>query len=194
MLLIACISLYIFKEEEKKLRIYAEGELNQVIERKKIIEDNLITTAKAKDGIEKELNKKSRQVRLTLNILKREITTRRQAEARLVTAIMGKEILEERIKQFKETPRTVELEKIVIKPASELVGKILVVNKEYAFIALDLGSRDNLKLGEVLSIYRNDEFIGRVQLERVEEKISAAAILPEWKNVEFKENDMVKKL
>jgi len=43
-------------------------------------------------------------------------------------------------------------------------------------------------------VYRNDEFIGRVEVEKVEEDFSAAVILPTWQDVEFKENDEVREI
>jgi hypothetical protein len=49
-------------------------------------------------------------------------------------------------------------------------------------------------LGDFLSVYRNDKFMGKVRVEKIEENSSTAVILPLWKDVEFKENDVIKKL
>ena len=67
-----------------------------------------------------------------------------------------------------------------------------MVNKEYAFVVVNLGHQHNLNIGDILYVYRNDELIGKVQIERTEENMSAAAVLPDWQNAEFKENDVVK--
>jgi len=69
-----------------------------------------------------------------------------------------------------------------------------MVNREYDFIVADLGRGDNVKLGDVLSVYRNEKFIARVQVERLEENICAAAVLPGWQNVEFNESDEVREV
>jgi hypothetical protein len=43
-------------------------------------------------------------------------------------------------------------------------------------------------------VYRNEQFIAKVQIEKIEEKTSATIILPEWQNAEIKENDVVKRI
>ena len=204
-LLVVSISFYFLKEKEKKLRIATQNQLTQTIEEKKKVENKLIDTVKAKEAVEteltiekeksltlkKELEDKEQQIKTTLDRLEREIVARKKAEAQLMITLKEKENLEVKVKDLKEAP-TIELEKIVIKPGSVITGKITMVNKEYAFVVVNLGTQHNIKLGDILSVYRNDEFIGKVQIERAEEKMSAAAILPEWQSVEFKENDVVK--
>ena len=204
-LLIASISFYFLKEKEKKLRIATQDQLTQTIEEKKSVENKLTETVKVKEQVEgeltsekeksstlkKELEDKEQQIKTTLDRLEREITARKKAEAQLMITLKEKENLEAKVRNLKETPN-IELEKIVIKHGSVVTGKITMVNKEYAFVVVNLGSQHNIKAGDTLSVYRNDEFIGKVQIERAEGKMSAAAVLPDWQNVEFKENDIVK--
>ena len=204
-LLIASITFYVIKEKERKLRIYTQQQLTQTVEEKKKVENKLTETVKAKEQVEgelasekekfltlkKELEDKEQQIRTTLDRLEREITARKKAEAQLMITLKEKENLEAKVKDLKAAP-TIELEKIVIKPGSVITGKITMVNKEYAFVVVNLGTQHNLKAGDILSVYRNDEFIGKVQIERAEGKMSAAAVLPDWQNVEFKEDDIVK--
>ena len=205
-LLIASITFYVLKEKEKARRINAEKQLVQTVEEKKKVENKLVDTARAKVVVEteltsekeksltlkKELKDNEQQIKSTLDRLEQAIAARKKAEAQLMIALKEKENLETRINNFSQAPKTVELEKIVIKPGSITIGKITMVNKEYAFVVVNLGSQHNIKVGDILSVYRNDEFIGKVQIERAEEKMSAAAVLPDWQNVEFKENDVVK--
>jgi vacuolar-type H+-ATPase subunit I/STV1 len=204
-LLVVSISFYFLKEKEKKLRIATQNQLTQTIEEKKKVENKLIDTVKAKEAVEteltiekeksltlkRELEDKEQQIKTTLDRLEREIVARKKAEAQLMITLKEKENLEVKVKDLKEAP-TIELEKIVIKPGSVVTGKIIMVNKDYAFVVVNLGSTHNIKVGDILSVYRNDEFIGKVQIERAEEKMSAAAVLLDWQNVEFKENDVVK--
>lgn len=205
-LLIATSTFYILKEREKALRIYTQKQLTETIDEKKAVENKLAETVNAKEIIEeelvaerertlvleKEVQEKEAQIKLTLDKLQTEITARRKAETQLIIVMRAKRGLEVRLSKFAKRPKTIELEKILIKPASVLVGNVLAVNKEYGFIVVDLGRANNLKLGDVLSVYRDDEFIGRVQVERVEERICAVTILPDWQDVEFKEYDKVR--
>lgn len=187
-LLIACFSLYMLKEKEKSLRVARELELQQTVEAKKVVENNLVDA-------KKEIVVKDEQIKLSLDKLEKEITARYEAQTQLLSVIKEKQVLEARVEELTAAlPKQIELEKIVIKTTHELIGKVLTFDKEHAFVAVDLGSGNNLKLGDILSVYRNAKFIGKVQVEKVEEKSAAASILSPWKNVEFKESDLVKKL
>lgn len=187
-LLILSASLYILKEKEKSLRIYTEKELSKTVEAKKVVENNL-TAAK------KEISAKDEQISIALDKLEGEVTARRDIEAQLVLVTKEKIGLEVKVKELTAAlPKNVELEKIVVKSTQELTGKVLTLDKEHGFIVVDLGNDNNLKLGDVLSVYRDNQFIGKAQVEKIEEKSSAAVILSDWQNTEFKENDTVKRL
>jgi len=187
-LLILSTALYMLKEKEKSLRIYTEKELSKTIEAKKVVENNL-TVAK------KEISAKDEQISLTLDKLEREVTARRDVEAQLVLVTKEKIGLEAKVEELTAAlPKNIELEKIVVKSTQELTGKVLSLDREHGFIVVDLGNDNNLKLGDVLSVYRDNKFIGKAQVEKIEEKSSAAVILSDWQNTEFKENDTVKRL
>lgn len=190
-LLAVCIAFYGQKEKEKSLRIAKEGELLRTIEAKRVVE-NKLTEA------EKQITARDEQIKLALDQLEKEIAARKDLEVQLVTVVQEKQNLtaqmEELTAKLPQPSRPIELEEIVVKTSPELKGKILSYDREHTFVAIDLGNQNNLKLGDVLSVYRDDLFLGRVQVEKLEETTSAAAILNPWKNVEFKENDMVKKL
>ena len=190
-LVVTGITFYGQKEEEKSSRIAKEVELMRTIEAKRAVE-NKLTEA------EKQITARDQQIKLALDQLEREIAARKDLGVQLVTAVQEKQNLtaqiEELTAKLPQSSKPIGLEKIVIKTSPELKGKILSYNREHTFVAINLGSQSNLKLGDILSVYRDDLFIGKVQIEKLEETTSAAAILDPWKNVEFKENDMVKKL
>ena len=208
LLLITSITFYLLKEEERKEKIFTQKQLIKTIEAKKVVEFNLTKTFRAKEAVEKkfdaerkrttalekEVEDKANQIRLALDKLEKEVIARREVETRLLITVREKKALEAELKEFTKATEAIELEKIVVKPTSSLVGEVLMVNKEHSFIVVDLGRASNLGLGDLLSIYRNDEFIGKAEVERVNEKTCAAAILPEWQDREFKESDEVRKL
>ena len=187
-LLIISITFYVQKEKEKSIRIAKEIELLRTIEAKKVVENKLTES-------EKQIAARDEQIKLTLDKLEKEVTAKKDLEAQLVTVLKEKQDLTAQIEELAaKVPKNIELEKIVIKTSSGLKGKILSYDKNNTFVVTDLGSQNNLKLGDILSIYRDNVFIGRVQIEKLEETSSAAVVLSPWKNVEFKENDVVKKL
>ena len=208
LLLITSITYYMLNKKEKTLRIYAQEELSKTIVKKRFIENKLEETIIAKKTVQKELNtekrkrfaleteieEKEEQIRLSLSRLQKEIVARRETEAQLVITMKEKGILEAKISKLTKKTGAFELERIVVKTTPILVGRVLMVNREYDFIVADLGRGDNVKLGDVLSVYRNEKFIARVQVERLEENICAAAVLPGWQNVEFNESDEVREV
>lgn len=208
LLLMTSITFYLLKEEERKEKIFTQKQLIKTIEAKKVVEFNLTKTFRAKEtvekkfdaerkkttALEKEVQYKENQISLVLDKLEKEVTARREAETRLLITVREKKALEAELKEFTKATETIELEKIVVKPTSSLVGEVLMVNKEHSFIILNLGRANDLTFGDLLSVYRKGELIGNAEVEMVYEKTSAAAILPEWQDVEFKENDEVRKL
>ncbi len=187
-LLVLCTIFYVQKEKEKSIRIAKETDLLRTVEAKKVVDNKL-------DLAQKEIVARDEQIKLTLDKLEKEVTARIDLEAQLVTVVKEKQGLAMEIEELAaKLPKNIELEKIVIKTSSGLKGKILSYNKDNTFVVTDLGSQNNLKLGDILSVYRDDVFIGRVQIEKFEGTSSAAVVLSPWKNVEFKENDVVKKI
>ncbi len=187
-LLVLCFTFYTQKEKEKSIRIAKETELLRTIEAKKVVENKLTES-------EKQIAARDEQIKLTLDKLEKEVTVRKDLEAQLVTVVKEKQDLATQSEELAaKLPQNIELEKIVIKTSTGLKGKILSYDKDNNFVVTDLGSQNNLKLGDILSVYRDDVFIGRVQIEKFEGTSSAVVVLPPWENVEFKENDVVKKL
>ena len=72
--------------------------------------------------------------------------------------------------------KPVELEKIIISSLLEAEGRVLAVDKQNDLVVINLGSMNNLKNGDKLSIYRGDNFIANAELVKVQDKISAAII------------------
>ncbi len=105
-----------------------------------------------------------------------------------------KEELAAALKQGNNKNETLALEKIVIKQLPSHEGRILKVNPDYSFVIVDIGAKEHLSAGDILSVYRDNEFIGRLVIEKVQEGYSAASILPRWRNAQIKENDIVREL
>ena len=74
--------------------------------------------------------------------------------------------------------RGVELKRIVVKPKKQLEGKVLVINREFHFVVIDLGKQDKVGLGDELSVYQQAKEIGKIQVEKVYDTMSTAIILP----------------
>lgn len=58
-----------------------------------------------------------------------------------------------------------------------LEGKVLVVNKDYNFAVISLGSKDGVALGDTFAIYHNNKFIGDIKVEKVHDSMAAAGFV-----------------
>jgi len=72
-----------------------------------------------------------------------------------------------------------------------LHGKIVVVNKDWNFVILDLGSNDGLVPNAEMLVHRGDKLIGKVQISGVTRELSIADINADWVQGQVKEGDFV---
>ena len=68
---------------------------------------------------------------------------------------------------------------------------VLVVNRKFNFIVANLGRLGGADLGTSLDVYRNGKLIAKTKIEKLYDNMSAATILPEWKNAKIKEGDKI---
>lgn len=131
-----------------------------------------------------------------------------------------KTALEEKIKNLESGAGGVELGKVVVSPEAAqtpvevvgqgqtkpgdfkatkaapakavkaLEGKVMVVNKEFNFVVINLGAKDKLNVGDEFVISRGNKVIGDIKVEKVHEAMSAAGFVPELKDF-IRENDKV---
>ncbi len=95
---------------------------------------------------------------------------------------------------YEVTKEPARVEKKVETPLSKpLEGKISVVNKEYNFAVINLGSKDGVKLGDEFSVIHSGKAIGNLKVEKVHESMSAAGYALELKDY-IRENDLVQKV
>ena len=89
----------------------------------------------------------------------------------------------------------VELERIMVSNAGSptLQGRVISVHPEWDFVVIDLGW-DAVKIGDTVSIMRNEELLAKATVERVQEGVSAASIMPEWEAAKIQVNDRVQLL
>ncbi|MBM3833172.1 MAG: hypothetical protein FJ403_07850 [Verrucomicrobia bacterium] len=72
-----------------------------------------------------------------------------------------------------------------------LKGKVLAVDPKYDFVVLDIGSTQQVVERAKMLVNRDGKFVGKVQITKVEPNRSIANILPDWKQEEVLEGDMV---
>lgn len=108
--------------------------------------------------------------------------------------------LEKKVKDLESQSQGVELGKIVVSPEvtpspspsveikstkekptkgqdTGLEGKIIVINKDYNFAVINLGSKDGVGMGDQFSIYHNNKYIGDIKVEKVHDSMAAAGFV-----------------
>ncbi|MCK5306063.1 MAG: hypothetical protein KAJ66_02935 [Candidatus Omnitrophica bacterium] len=87
----------------------------------------------------------------------------------------------------------VELGTVVVKPQNiNDKGRVLVVNREFNFIVIDLGEDSGVEEGIQFGVYREDELLAKVEVEEVYGDMSSAKILPGELQGEIQEDDEVR--
>lgn len=173
--------------------------INEALSKEKEEKNSIKTNLDAKEAMLADLNAQLENEKREKDALNDSLAKFRKDYENLKSQVdqltKTKQDLEAKLKEFSEASAPsakesgVELEKIVVSAESKLKGDVVVVNKNLGFLVINLGSKDGISPGTILGIYRNDSFLGEVQVEKVYESISSANILPEWKGVAFKEGD-----
>ncbi len=197
------------KEELTKAKEAVEAKVSDLSNQAKTLADQLATEKRARELLTSEMAKvrdettnlkgrldTERKEKLTLTedlakakqsyqALSNELTTLRQA----------KEALEKRVKEMLSA-RAKEAEQIVVKPPEKkaLEGKVLVVNREFGFAVMNLGSKDGIASGTIFSVWKQDKEVGKVQVERIYENMSAANIIGEPQKGQIQEGDSVRQV
>lgn len=117
-------------EEQKELRSELESKLEKVTNELRLAQDRLASLDSQKTDLEAEALDKD------------------ASEVELGKIVVKDEAAVEAENQ------------IVATSAAQLEGKILVLNKEYNFAVINIGSKDGVALGQLFSIYRGKLFRG----------------------------------
>ncbi|MCM8775896.1 MAG: hypothetical protein NC930_06065 [Candidatus Omnitrophica bacterium] len=72
--------------------------------------------------------------------------------------------------------------------------QIMTVNRKFNFVVVNVGLRDQLKIGDFLVAERDGKPIGRVQVEKLYDNFAAATIVEENENSKIAEGDSIRKV
>lgn len=160
---------------------------------------------KDKAALEKQLSSAQEELYSIRNQLTSLEEVKKELEQRLEPKAKGAEskaVVEPDVKAGKVKAEEVQLEKIVVAPNTQeapaalsasapLEGKVLVVNREYDFIVINLGQKDGVNLGDAFEVLRKDKSLGQAKVEEVRDTMSVAT--PGTKDMikQIKEDDKV---
>jgi hypothetical protein len=91
----------------------------------------------------------------------------------------------------------VQIAKVVVSdesaPPSAPSGRVISIHRDWDFVVINLGW-DAVRIGDVVSIFRNEQLQAKAKIERVQEGVCAATVLPDWKTDALELNDLVRVL
>lgn len=89
-----------------------------------------------------------------------------------------------------EDAPSVNLEDIVVAPR-ESDGRILSVDTDTEFVVINLGEKNGVQMGDILSVVRGKDYLGDIKVTRVQPEMSAADFIPPFSSRIVRKNDQV---
>ncbi len=87
--------------------------------------------------------------------------------------------------------KNIDLDKIVVSNRNAAQGQVISVDQETDFVIVNLGEQDGIQKGSVLGIYRNNQYLGDVQVSRVLPEMAAADFIPPFSSDKIQKADQV---
>ncbi len=192
--------------------ISVRDQLAKALEEQEVLSQTIQAHQGEKDALDQQIASITAERDELQTQLSRLKETRDDLQGQLASAKQHQESLESRMK---ELPRPgVELQPVSVGnqprvsdapvpstyvditpvPAVSNEGQVLVINREYDFIVMDLGKNQGLNVGQEFQVVRGDQVLGTVKVEKIYDDLSAAAVLPSSNIGDFREGDFVKAL
>ncbi len=169
-------------------------------DRSQELSDTLVSTRGMLQDMETRLASESQSVRELQTRLTALQQQMEQLQGELVLVFQEQEQLKGRTKRKQQQATTkpsalIELQRIVVggETLPAFHGRIVSVHHDWDFVIIDLGW-DAVKVGDTVSIVRDDQLLARARVDRVQEGVCAATVLPEWETELVRVNDTVQML
>ena len=181
------------KDADKKINnLMDEMELNEGLrdELKKengLLKETLEQAKKEKDSVRADLDGLAKKLQDNLGLLKIE-----QDKAKEYQSKINDYEIAIRRHETVDLSRKMDLNKIVVgQQDNNSTGRILSVDKESEFVICSLGTNQGFKQGDMLSVYRADEYLGDLKISRAQDEMSAADFIPPLTSQKIRKNDSV---
>lgn len=80
---------------------------------------------------------------------------------------------------------------VQVVPPAPKTPKVMTVNRKFNFAIINLGMRDNVKIGDRFSVQKDGKIISNLQVEKLYDDFAAATIVEEEKDAPIAEGDLV---
>jgi peptidoglycan hydrolase CwlO-like protein len=166
---------------QKSLRVKLEGELNLAQKALKKAQAQLTELEGKKDLLESKVgNLEQKTQEEGSDVELGTIVVAPDAQAPALT--LASPVTKKSAAETKRRPST-----------STSEGKVLVINREYNFAVINLGSKDGVAIGDVFYVYHNSKYIGDITLEKIHDSMAAAGFASSAMKNKIAEGDRVVK-
>jgi len=172
------IGFFMQKEKEKEKRLRVENILVSYIQERDKTEAEWRKTLKDRD----------RKIDYLLGELKKE----KKIKSRIISKVKAKGKVINLAFQTLQPKKGVELERIVVSSLPDIEGRVIAVDPENRLVVVNLGRKDNVKPGDRLSVYRGNDFIADIELVKIQNQLSAGAVLSKDNQIQVTINDIVR--
>ena len=169
---------------------HAQLEAVQAREHAQLLAQETAQTKRLYQGLVGEIEDKDSQIKGLQIDLSNQKKQRTSLANELAQVRENYDKLEERLEELRRGARNirdeaaqydkkggVKLKKIVVKPRQKLSGKVLVVNREFHFVVIDLGKKDRVKVGDEFVVSESSGELARIKVEKVYQTMSTAVML-----------------
>ncbi|MBF0479420.1 MAG: hypothetical protein HQL26_08050 [Candidatus Omnitrophica bacterium] len=170
------------KKETDKLNAKI-AELQDVNQKYDELKNNFDSQKKQKDDLENQMkmtNERTRKMESNLVELERKILeydpNYKPSSPSVAKTVKGEQVV---------------LDTIVVGTQTVPEGRVLAVDTDAEFVILNLGEKDGVKAGTIMSVYRGKDYLGDVKITRVQPEMSAADFLPPFSSKLVRKNDQV---
>lgn len=159
------------EQENSRLR----QELNMEKEASKLLGQKLLKAYEEKVVLEHELKDKEKKIEM------------------LEEDLAGiRKLMEKEIASYKKKLHNFHTEAKQFPGESPITGKISSVSKKFKFVIIEFGDTSAVKAGNVLSVFRGEKAVGKVEVNKIRKKGVSARIVETAPGEEIKEGDNVR--
>lgn len=105
----------------------------------------------------------------------------------------GDDVLESAGKSTKTTGDAIDVAGLGAEADHTFSASVLSVSREHAFLVIDAGKKEGVKIGDVFDVFHDDTFIGKVQVGQVRDTLGSANFLDNFKANLASKKDIVKR-
>ncbi len=151
----------------------------------------LKTDLEQQKALRSDLEGKLTQAQADVKKMESQLSALESKKTELETKIKGLEAAKTDGVELGTIVVTPEGEKSAASASAELEGKILVVNKDYNFAVINLGSKDGIDIADEFAVYHDTKYIGDVKVEKVHDSMAAADFISADMKGKISEGDRV---